>query len=150
MDSRWAPGSWSGRTCTSARPPRLGAALAWHRGLAQPYYGTPLLLAELGFIAECRGEAETARALHREGLAIAEDIGEPRAIALALEGLAGSAEDPAEGARLLGEATALRASAPLPPAERQDVDRIERRLRAALGSRFEAELSAGGTRRSPR
>ncbi|WHT18759.1 BTAD domain-containing putative transcriptional regulator [Crossiella sp. CA-258035] len=128
----------------------LGAALAWHRGLAQPYYGTPLLLAELGFIAECRGQAQTARALHREGLALAEDIGEPRAIALALEGLAGVAEDPAEGARLLGEATALRASAPLPPAERQDVDRIERRLRAALGSRFEAELSAGGTRRSPR
>ncbi|MCO1577142.1 winged helix-turn-helix domain-containing protein [Crossiella sp. SN42] len=128
----------------------LGAALAWHRGLAQPYYGTPLLLAELGFIAECRGDTESARALHREGLALAEDIGEPRGIALALEGLAGAAEDPAEGARLLGEATALRAAAPLPPAERQDVDRIERRLRAALGARFEAELSAGGTRRSPR
>ncbi|MCK2237021.1 MULTISPECIES: BTAD domain-containing putative transcriptional regulator [unclassified Crossiella] len=130
----------------------LSAALAWNRGLAQPYYGAPLLLAELGFLAEIRGNRGQALALHREGHIIAERLADPRAIALALEGLAGSTADPAEGARLLGEATALRAAvgAPLPPAERQDVSRIEQRLRAELGARYDTEFSAGGTRRSPR
>ncbi|GAA1282269.1 BTAD domain-containing putative transcriptional regulator [Pseudonocardia aurantiaca] len=120
----------------------LRASLAWNRRLAEeygvPYYGVTLLLAELGFIAEQRGNAEQARTLHLEGLASAREIGDPRAVALAHEGLAGAAAIAGHhehAAQLLGTATGIRASAgaPLPHAERGDVDRIASRARTALG-----------------
>ncbi|MBO2449209.1 hypothetical protein J4573_19045 [Actinomadura barringtoniae] len=58
-------------------------------------------------------------------------------MALAYEGMAGArvvAGEAAEAARLLDEATALRESvgAPLPEAERGDVDRIGAAVRRAL------------------
>jgi predicted ATPase len=97
-----------------------------------------LILAELGFIAEQRGDADAACALHLEGLAAARKAADPRAVALALEGLAGvealcGAHERA--ARLLGAAGALRAQvgAPLPAGERGDVDRITATCRAAVG-----------------
>ena len=63
--------------------------LDWLRQLdSQP--GVPLVLAELGFIAEQRGDATTALALHTEGLTAAQAVGDPRALALAYEGLAGA------------------------------------------------------------
>lgn len=116
-------------------------SLDWNRRLGTdhgtPFYGVTLILAELGFIAEQRGDAARARTLHTEGLAAAREIGDPRSVALATEGLAGVAA--LEGAvdeaqRLLAEATALRVSvgAPLPPAERGDVERIEAALGAAV------------------
>lgn len=79
------------------------------------------------------GEVETARGLHTEGLEVARGTGDPRAVALALEGLAGVASldgDAERAERLLGEAAAMRAGvgAPLPPAERTDIDRIRARL----------------------
>ncbi|MEU5975087.1 BTAD domain-containing putative transcriptional regulator [Streptomyces sp. NPDC047315] len=96
--------------------------------------GTALILAELGFVAELRGDAEAALALHTEGLAAARDTGDPRAIALATEGLAGAhalAGRLREAARLLADATAMRAGvgAPLPVGERGDVDRVSAMLR---------------------
>ncbi|MGP4026387.1 BTAD domain-containing putative transcriptional regulator [Actinomadura sp. 3N407] len=86
--------------------------------------GLAYVLAELGFVAELRGDAALARARHEESLVLARDADDPRAVALASEGLAGAASlegDAGEAARLLGEASAIR---PLPPAERFDVDRI--------------------------
>ncbi|MEU8801223.1 BTAD domain-containing putative transcriptional regulator [Spirillospora sp. NPDC048819] len=86
--------------------------------------GLAYVLAELGFVAELRGDAALARARHQESLTLARDADDPRAVALACEGLAGAAslEGAAdEAARLLGEASAIRL---LPPAERFDVDRI--------------------------
>ena len=107
--------------------------LDWNRG-APAQHGTALILAELGFIAELRGDAEGALALHREGLEAARSTGDPRATALAWEGLAGAyalAGDRERAARLLADAASARekAGAPLPPAERGDVNRI----RAAIG-----------------
>ncbi|MFC0627946.1 BTAD domain-containing putative transcriptional regulator [Kribbella deserti] len=95
--------------------------------------GLALALAELGFIAELRSRPAEAFELHRQSLAAAERIGDPRAIALATEGLAGAhalTGDYAQAAVLLDQATALRESvgAPLPPAERHDVNRITARL----------------------
>ncbi|GAA4970661.1 hypothetical protein HD597_005301 [Nonomuraea thailandensis] len=68
------------------------------------------LAAELGFIAELRGDLAAARSLHLQGLAAAREVGDPRAIALAREGLAEVAAEGTceEAAALLGEATALR------------------------------------------
>ncbi|MDJ1133209.1 tetratricopeptide repeat protein [Streptomyces iconiensis] len=112
----------------------LRRMLEWHRRAGfDP--GTALLLAELGFAAEQRGAGSLALALHTEGLAVARRVGDPRGIALALEGLAGARSclgDLAAAAVLLAEGNAARASvgAPLPSAERFDVDRIGRRLSA--------------------
>jgi predicted ATPase/DNA-binding SARP family transcriptional activator/tetratricopeptide (TPR) repeat protein len=112
-------------------------SLDWNRRLEAdygvPFYGMTLILAELGFIAEERGDVPQARALHLEGLAAARELGDPRSVALAQEGLAGVAalEGAAgEALRLLEEASRLRESigAPLPAAERGDVDRIRARL----------------------
>ncbi|MBW4716739.1 BTAD domain-containing putative transcriptional regulator [Saccharothrix obliqua] len=110
--------------------------------------GEALILAELGFVAEQRGDAETALALHQEGYAAAKATGDPRSVALALEGLAGAlaiAGRSTEAARLLGAATAAREAvgAPLPPAERGDVERIGAVLRSALGDAYEAHFTRG-------
>ncbi|MEV0438038.1 BTAD domain-containing putative transcriptional regulator [Streptomyces spectabilis] len=101
--------------------------------------GAALILAQLGYVAEQRGDAARAAHLHREGLDAARDTGDNRAVALALEGLAGAhalAGTHAEAAALLGRAAALRAAegAPLPGAERADVDRATARGRTGLGA----------------
>ncbi|MGW3332283.1 AfsR/SARP family transcriptional regulator [Streptomyces rubiginosohelvolus] len=104
--------------------------------------GDHLLCAELGFVAELRGEAGPAAAHHLRGLDIARVLAEPRALALSLEGLAGAAALTADrpaavcAARLLGAAAAARrrVGAPLPPAERVDVDRVTAAARAVLGA----------------
>ncbi|MFD4572829.1 BTAD domain-containing putative transcriptional regulator [Streptomyces sp. NPDC058417] len=135
--------------------------------------GDHLLHAELGFLAELRGDADTCRDQHLRGLAVAQSLDEPRALALSLEGLAGasllrpapvpastgtptSADRPAVcaaacAALLLGAADAARRSvdAPLPPAERGDVDRVESAARRALGDRAFEEAFARGALLGP-
>ncbi|WP_434445346.1 BTAD domain-containing putative transcriptional regulator [Lentzea sp. E54] len=114
----------------------------------EPGIGLWLILTELGFVAEQRGDAETARARHLEGLTVARALGDQRAVAVAMEGLAGACladSLPAEAARLLGAAAAARRSvgATLPPAERADRDRVEAGVRQRLGDEFAAEYSRG-------
>ncbi|WP_343954317.1 BTAD domain-containing putative transcriptional regulator [Nonomuraea longicatena] len=99
--------------------------------------GIAFALAETGFAAEQRGDAGTALARQRRGYAAARETGDPRAVALALEGLAGALSLAGEHERAaghLGAAAAVRASvgAPLPPAESFDVERITARLAAAM------------------
>lgn len=111
--------------------------------------GDHLLQAEWGFVAELRGDAGGAAAHHLLGLDVACAIGEPRAVALSLEGLAGAAaltDAAGRAAGLLGAADAARrgAGAPLPPAERGDVDRITARATAALGETAFAQAYGEG------
>ncbi|GAA3154030.1 hypothetical protein GCM10010486_20100 [Nonomuraea roseoviolacea subsp. carminata] len=116
--------------------------------------GTPgiaFVMAELGFAAEQRGDAATALARQRAGYEAARASGDPRAIALALEGLAGAvslAGDQAEAARLLGAAAAAReeTGAPLPAAERLDVDRVTTRVSEALGESAWQDAYTSGRR----
>ncbi|WP_435238246.1 BTAD domain-containing putative transcriptional regulator [Streptomyces sp. YPW6] len=116
--------------------------------------GDHLLCAELGFIAELRGETGPAAAHHLRGLDIARVLADPRALALSLEGLAGAValtgNRPAAlcAARLLGAAAAARrrAGAPLPPAERGDVDRVTAAARAVLGAPAFTEVLEQGER----
>ncbi|MBO2459078.1 BTAD domain-containing putative transcriptional regulator [Actinomadura violacea] len=129
---------------------RLAGWVDWLRGVeGEP--GLALVLSELGFAAEQRGDVGAAEKLHRDALASARAIGDPRAEALALEGLAGAfaGRDAERAARLLGAAAALRASvgAPLPPAERGDVDRITAAVREALGDEAFAAGFEDGRRR---
>ncbi|MEV0534886.1 BTAD domain-containing putative transcriptional regulator [Kitasatospora sp. NPDC050463] len=119
--------------------------------------GDHLLLAELGFVAELRGDAELAAERHLRGWAVARSLDEPRALALSLEGLAGAAVVAGRGhagrtgaecaALLLGAADAARrgVGAPLPPAERGDTDRIAAAARADLGpAAFAEAFELGG------
>ncbi len=116
--------------------------------------GDHLLLAELGFVAELRGDADRSVRHHLRGLDVARSLGEPRALALSLEGLAGAAalgrQRPAAecAALLLGAADAARrgTGAPLPPAESADVDRVTAAAWAALGGPAFTEAFARGAR----
>ncbi|MFE9252533.1 BTAD domain-containing putative transcriptional regulator [Streptomyces sp. NPDC007088] len=114
--------------------------------------GDHLLCAELGFLAELREDARGASLHHLRGWEVARALDEPRALALSLEGLAGAAalsgDTPgaARAALLLGAADAARrgAGAPLPPAERADVDRVTAAARGALGpAAFDAAFARG-------
>ncbi|WP_189397001.1 AfsR/SARP family transcriptional regulator [Streptomyces sp. FBKL.4005] len=127
-----------------------------HADVSSPA-GDHLLHAELGFIAELRGDAAQAAAHHLRGLSIAHCLDEPRALALSLEGLAGAAtlcghrSGAGCAALLLGAAHAARRSvgAPLPPAERGDVDRVTAAAQEALGPRAFTEAFERGAWLSP-
>lgn len=114
-----------------------------HGDLSSPA-GDHLLSAEFGFLAELRGDARGAAAHHLRGLDAARVLAEPRAHALSLEGLAGALAlrgAARDAALLLGAADAARKSvgAPLPPAERGDVERVATGVRAVLGADGYAE-----------
>ncbi|MER7619994.1 BTAD domain-containing putative transcriptional regulator [Streptomyces sp. NPDC126503] len=128
--------------------------LDWHRSVGLDH-ANGLILAELGFSALARGDLAEALALQTEGYATALASGDPRAVALALEGLASvlvPVGRPRGAALLLGAAEALRAAtgAPLAPAERADVDRAEAAARAALGEPAFTTASARGAALPPR
>jgi predicted ATPase len=128
----------------------LGEVLQWHRQLGHAADTTQVMIkTELGFAAEQRGDHAAALGFHQDCLAVAEELGDRRAIATALEGLAGARAAGGQyhhAARLLGAAAATRAAAevPLPPAERGDVARSTAAARAALGDEaFDAQLRRG-------
>ncbi|GLI00272.1 BTAD domain-containing putative transcriptional regulator [Phytohabitans aurantiacus] len=117
----------------------LGPWLEWNRTF-EADNGAALILAELGFAAEQRGDGDAALKLHTQSLAAARRTGDPRAVALALEGLAGAqllAGQPRRAKSLLGAAARLResAGAPLPAGERGDVNRIEAALASSVSTR---------------
>jgi predicted ATPase/DNA-binding SARP family transcriptional activator len=127
---------------------QLERALVWSRETDASPVAAPTL-AWLGFVLELQGDLAAAGSVHREGLDHAARTGDPRAVALALEGLAGVAGasgDAERAALLLGAASGMRESAggPLPPAERVDVDRIEAAARRALGEARLAEVLRRG------
>jgi tetratricopeptide (TPR) repeat protein len=128
----------------------LDRVLELHREIGYAPETPALVSAEFGFIAELRGDADGALAAHRTGLDTATESGDPRAVALALEGLAGAyvlAGYAEHGARLLGAAAEAResAGAPLPGGERGDVERISARARTELGEDgFVAAFKHGG------
>jgi predicted ATPase/DNA-binding SARP family transcriptional activator len=116
---------------------RLLRAAGPEEGQAPPLY-LSLVLTELGFVAELRGQAGEARRLHLRALRASRTLGTPRGVAMALEGLAGAvglAGDHETSARLLGAADSARRAAPVPaaPSEQAEIDRITSATRAALG-----------------
>ncbi|MET9777812.1 BTAD domain-containing putative transcriptional regulator [Streptomyces sp. NPDC006367] len=132
---------------------RMRTVLQWHRQVGLDG-ANALVLAELGFVAELRGDLRGALALHEEGFETARATGDPRAVALALEGLAAAhvlADRHEAAALLLGAAGAARAAtgAPLPAAERLDVDRTTAAATAALGATGFADAFARGESLTP-
>ena len=111
-----------------------------------------LVLVGRGYTADLLGHYEQALDHQRHGLAIALAHSTPRGVANSMEGMAGAlaiAPDPslhASAARLLGAADTLRrrSGGAMPPAERFDVDRAERRGRRSMGDQaFDAEFAIG-------
>ncbi|MEV4751540.1 BTAD domain-containing putative transcriptional regulator [Streptosporangium sp. NPDC049248] len=110
----------------------------------------PMIMSELGFVAEQRGDAAAALASHLRSIDLAARFESSREMPGTLEGLAGAltlAGDHDAAALLLGAGAAARASnSPPPPTERGDIDRITTRVREALGAdRFTAGFERGGT-----
>jgi hypothetical protein len=111
-----------------------------------------MVLASRGYTADQRGDADAALRDQLEGLDVSVAHGMPRAVANAMEGVAGALAlstdrgDHDLGARLLGAAHAirLRSGGPMPSAERFDVDRAHERCRGALGdAAFDAAFDRG-------
>ena len=131
----------------------LDEAEGYHRRAASIYDdleewgGAAFAHSSLGFTLEQRGDHHAALDAHRVGLERATQAGDPRAVALALEGVSGAlvAVDPDRAARLLGAAEQIRddLGAPLPARERFDVDRIQGALAEALGDRRAAVVDQG-------
>jgi predicted ATPase/DNA-binding SARP family transcriptional activator len=90
-----------------------------------------VVLEELGFTLELRGQYEAARALHAEAFQIARDYDSRRDMCWALEGLAATYIDQPElAARLLGAAAAARQAERhlVTPAEATDIERVAARI----------------------
>jgi hypothetical protein len=113
----------------------------------------PMVLTELGYFAELRGDPHTAARLHGEAYDLSQKIRALLYTAQTLEGLAGApaAGSPTAGATVLGAAAAERTAAELPPApaERDDVVRAITAARATLREAAFAKASEGGGRPTP-
>jgi hypothetical protein len=98
--------------------------------------GEALSLALLGFAAERLGDRSRAEELHTEALAASRRLGDERLVALALEGLAGTAVavgDHERGGELLGLASHLRDLHGAPSGPASDEVRIGEVILDALG-----------------
>jgi predicted ATPase/DNA-binding SARP family transcriptional activator len=109
-----------------------------------------MVLVELGFLTEQRGDPAAALALHLEALDVAIGQQAHRDVAWALQGIAsalaacGRAEP---AARVLGAAAALRRSIAMPmaPTNEEEVNRTTAAIRAALGeASFTTAYEDGG------
>jgi hypothetical protein len=112
-----------------------------------------IALVARGYTADQQGDASSALGLQVAALPVARRVGAVRAVANAVEGLAGAlattggSGDAEHAARLLGLADAMRrrSGGAMPAAERFDVDRAERRARATLCDQaFSCAFAAGG------
>ncbi|TDE58211.1 AfsR/SARP family transcriptional regulator [Nonomuraea mesophila] len=116
----------------------------------EPSLHVPSTLIELGFLTETRGDPAAALDLHREALAAAAKIGDPRTMAWAVEGAASATGSPGRVAFLLGLAAAARRHnrTPAGPSEQVEIDRVTARAREALGEKgFAAAYDEGATRK---
>jgi hypothetical protein len=114
---------------------------------ARPALYLPMVLSELGYAAQQRGDRAAGLARHVEAVEAAEAMAAPRDAVGALEGVASACADPGDAARLLGAAAAARSAADFAasPAEREVVENVTARLVAALGEdAFRAAYRAGG------
>jgi hypothetical protein len=118
----------------------------------QPTLYLPMVLSELGYLAQQCGDPATALARHREAFEAAQVMipgaaGSPRDAVGAVEGVASVLPDPELAACLLGAAAAARAGTEIAadPVEREQRERTTARLVGALGEdAFRAAFRAGG------
>ncbi len=111
----------------------------------------PMVLTELGYVAELRGNTADALAMHVEALDLAVEHDRPRDTAPPIEGSAAAladAGDVKQAARLLGAAAEHRRTTKLPASqsEQLDIDRAAHRCVDALGTDgYTAAVESGAT-----
>ena len=103
----------------------------------------------LGFVATARGDTSLAIEWQRQSFRHAHLAGQPRALAVALVGLAAATAASGDGrwaARLLGAADQLRRKSGALAAQREqeDADAVRRRAQALLGANYAHEYERGG------
>jgi predicted ATPase/DNA-binding SARP family transcriptional activator len=108
---------------------------------------------ERAHVLALAGAHQDAAANAATALGIARQVGDPRALAVALAGLAAAHadDDPERAATLLATGAAIRAASatPLPPADQRDVDRVAGRAREHLGqAAYDARWHAAYARAS--
>ncbi|NEA30143.1 BTAD domain-containing putative transcriptional regulator [Streptomyces sp. SID13031] len=126
---------------------RLQAMVDAARKQDEPVLYLSIVLDELGYTLELRGDPMRARELHAEAYRISREYESRRGMCWALEGLAACVGDKAVAARLLGVAAVVRAADGyvVTAAEQGDIDRAAAAARAALGGdAFDAQYEAGG------
>lgn len=126
---------------------RLQAMVDHARRQDEPVLYLSIVLEELGFTLELRGDFGGARALHAEAYGISREYGSQRGMCWALEGLAACVPDKVVAARLLGAAATWRGveGHQVVAAERDDLERATAAARDALGdAAFGAEYGRGG------
>jgi len=110
--------------------------------------GAAAALSVLGFVAEARGDAPTAISYHSDAYAEVHTTTHPRAVPLALEGLAAArvlGGNEVWAAQLLGCADRLRSGNRRSASEQFDVDRVQAAATARLGqSEFATVYHRGG------
>ena len=120
----------------------------WKQGLAAA-------LTEVGRALVAEGRVAEAVVHHRRALRTATDLGQPYAIADALEGLAeafAASGDDRHAAELFGSAAAVRARMSTPKRSLQSgraLDTLAARLRDSLGERDYSQAFARGQRLAP-
>ncbi|MFG1819468.1 BTAD domain-containing putative transcriptional regulator [Kribbella sp. NPDC049174] len=114
---------------------RLRALLDEARRQADPVLYLSMVLTELAYVLELRGEPEAALELHLEAFRISEEYESLRGMCWSLEGIAACLPDKAVAAQLLGATAATRAAEGylVTPAESGDNDRAVSAARAVLG-----------------
>ncbi|MFC7583798.1 tetratricopeptide repeat protein [Nonomuraea antimicrobica] len=127
----------------------LSVVLEWHRRHGYEPGVAAAILTEFGLVARRRGHASRAHALHEEAVRAARGGGDPRALARAMEALAGTLADLGEhtrAARLLGTAAAARTEAGVSqsPADRPEAEQTAATLRTILGDEAYATEHARG------
>ncbi|MEV8376579.1 BTAD domain-containing putative transcriptional regulator [Kribbella sp. NPDC056861] len=125
---------------------QLQATIETARKQDEPVLYLSIVLDELGYALELRGDLAQARPLHAEAYRISREYESRRGMCWSLEGLAASVDDKAVAARLLGVAAAVRAEEgyAVSAAEQVDIDRAAGAARAALGGdEFAAQYEVG-------
>ncbi|MEV0801675.1 BTAD domain-containing putative transcriptional regulator [Kribbella sp. NPDC050281] len=136
----------------------LDEAERWLRALVdaarrqnEPVLYLSMVLEELGFLLELRGEYAEALESHKEAFRISTEYDSLRSMCWALEGIAACVADKTVAAKLLGAAAATRATDPQLAAtvDLTDLDRAIETVRSALGDAAYAEAYAAGAALTP-
>ncbi|TDO35246.1 putative ATPase [Kribbella sp. VKM Ac-2527] len=125
---------------------RLRTLIDAARRQDEPVLYLSMVLVELGFTLELRGELLEARQLHAEAFRLSRDYESRRSMCWALEGLAATlaVDEPAIAARLLGTAARFRTADGFEPSdgEATDADRAAAAARVRLGAAYDTEYEA--------
>ncbi|MET7283806.1 BTAD domain-containing putative transcriptional regulator [Kribbella sp. NPDC005582] len=122
--------------CLDEAERRLRVLLDAARSQSEAVLYLAMVLGELGFVLELKGDLAGALKLHAESFEVAAGHDSTRSLCCALEGMAACLPDRSAAAQLLGSAAAARAREQhlIAATEADDLDRAVATVRGALGA----------------